>query len=104
MPVKPDTSASHRPWLKRVLKAAASALLIVLLIVLLAAVLITLELKIGIAHIVTTALVWLFVIAIGSPLLMLFFPALGFPLLWLMLLPEWIMTAIRRRKRRNKSE
>lgn len=100
MPVKPDISDSHRPWLKRVLKAAASALLIVLL----AAVLITLELNVGIAHIVTSVLVWLFVIAIGLPLLMLFFPALGFPLLWLMLLPEWIMTAIRRRKRKTKPE
>lgn len=88
-----------RSFRQRVVSAAASALLVLLL----AGLLITLEVKIGITYLLTSALLWVLIIAIGLPLLLLFFPALGYPFLLLLMLPEQIITALRQRSRRQKS-
>lgn len=84
---------------QRVVSAAASAVFVLLL----AALLITLDVKIGITHLFTTLLMWLLIPALGLPLLLFFFPALGYPLLLLLMLPEQIITALRQRRARQKS-
>lgn len=88
-----------RSFRQRVVSAAASALFVLLL----AGLLITLDVKIGITYLLTSALLWVLIIAIGLPLLLLLFPALGYPLLLLLMLPEQIFNALRQRSRRQKS-
>ena len=51
----------------------------------------------------TSALLWVLIIALCLPLLLLFFPALGYPLLLLLMLPEQIITALRKWRARQKS-
>ena len=91
----PPTRSFHQ----RVVSAAASALFVLLL----AGLLITLDVKIGITYLLTSALLWVLIIAIGLPLLLLFFPALGYPFLLLLMLPEQIITALRKWRTRQKS-
>ncbi|MCB2386479.1 hypothetical protein [Thalassolituus alkanivorans] len=69
---------------------------------LLAGLLITLDVKIGITYLFISALLWVLILALGLPLLLLFFPALGYPLLLLLMLPEQIFNALRQRSRRQK--
>lgn len=88
-----------RSFRQRVVSAAASALFVFLL----AGLLITLDVKIGITYLLTSALLWVLIIALCLPLLLLFFPALGYPLLLLLMLPEQIFNALRQRSRRQKS-
>lgn len=92
-----DALPPLKPAHGRVLKAAKSALLFLLL----AGLLITLDVKIGITHLFTSALLWVLIIALCLPLLLLFFPALGYPLLLLLMLPEQIITALRKWRTRQ---
>ena len=83
MAKKSDASPPLKPAHGRVLKAAKSALLFLLL----AGLLITLDVKIGITYLFTSALLWV----------------LGYPLLLLLMLPEQIITALRKWRTRQKS-
>ncbi|WP_286715497.1 hypothetical protein [Thalassolituus sp. UBA2009] len=87
-----------RSFRQRIVSAAASALFVLLL----AGLLITLDVKIGITYLFISALLWVLILALGLPLLLLFFPALGYPLLLLLMLPEQIFNALRQRSRRQK--
>ncbi len=87
-----------RSFRQRIVSAAASALFVLLL----AGLLITLDVKIGITYLFISALLWVLILALGLPLLLLFFPALGYPLLLLLMLPEQLFNALRQRSRRQK--